>query len=183
MRLEKGGQGTWHRWRAFGDRSLREKEVLPHTCQSTRWNKTSGSENRSPIHRLEQGVTPVPGLRTWKGKRELERGWPSHRSCVSPHSDVTPCLSLVMNEECLHTRSHRYQRRSFVEHCLVVDLPRSCMVLYLQREGSGRSEQRLFLLVLRDGSLGRTTAMHRGAAPRLSNGSSRPLSYPKEDLP
>ena len=94
MRLEKGGQGTWHRWRAFGDRSLREKEVLPHTSQSTRWNKTSGSENRSPIHRLDQGVTPVPGLRTWKGKRELERGWPSHRSCVSPHSDVTPCLSV-----------------------------------------------------------------------------------------
>ncbi len=49
---------------------------------------------RAPIHRLDQGVTPVPGLRTWKGKRELERGWPSHRSCVSPHSDVTPCLSV-----------------------------------------------------------------------------------------
>src|SRR6266699_4134592 len=62
MRLEKGGQGTWHRWRAFGDRSLREKGVLPHPSQSTRWNKTSGSENRSPIHRLEQGATPVPWL-------------------------------------------------------------------------------------------------------------------------
>ena len=179
MRLEKGGQGTWHRWRAFGDRSLREKEVLPHTSQSTRWNKTSGSENRSPIHRLDQGVTPVPGLRTWKGKRELERGWPSHRSCVSPHSDVTPCLSLVMNEECLHTRSHRYQRRSFVEHCLVVDLPRSCMVLYLQREGSGRSEQRHFLLVLRKmaHSAARQQRSSADAAPRLTNCSSRPLSY------
>src|SRR5438105_13577297 len=94
MRLEKGGQGTWHRWRAFGDRSLREKEVLPHPSQSTRWNKTSGSENRSPIHRLDQGATPVPGLRTWKGKRELERGLPSHWSCVGPQRDVKPCLSV-----------------------------------------------------------------------------------------
>src|SRR5260370_19258055 len=97
-----------------------------------------------------QGVTPVTGLRTWKGKRELERGWPSQWSCVGPHSDVKPCLSMVRNEECLHTSSHRCQRRSFVEHCLFVDLPRSGMVLCLQIEGSGRSEQRLFLLVIRE---------------------------------
>src|SRR5260370_34583189 len=99
---------------------------------------------------LYQGVTPVTGLRTWKGKRELERGWPSQWSCVGPHSDVKPWLSMVRNEECLHTRSHRCQRRSFVEHCLFVDLPRSCIVLYLQIEGSVRSEQRLFLLVRRE---------------------------------
>src|SRR2546421_100098 len=33
--------------------------------------------------------------RRWaKGKRELERGWPSQWSCVGPHSDVKPCLSV-----------------------------------------------------------------------------------------
>src|SRR2546428_12320615 len=107
MRLEKGGQGTWHRWRAFGDRSLREKEVLPHTSQSTRWNKTSGSENRSPIHRLDQGATPVPGLRSSKGDRELERCWNSHWSCVGPPRGVNPSLSMVINEGCLPTRVPR----------------------------------------------------------------------------
>src|SRR6266704_2601480 len=35
----------------------------------------------------------------------------------------------------------------------------------------------------REGSLGRTATTHRGAAPHVNNGSSRPSSYPKEELP
>src|SRR2546429_3689694 len=75
--------------------------------------------------------------------------------------------SLKGKEECLHTRSHRYQRRSFVKHCLVVDLARSCMVLYLKIEGSVRSEQWLFLLVLRKRA-------HSAARQQRSSGDAAP---------
>ena len=37
-----------------------------------------------------------------------------------------------------------------MKHCLFVDLARSGMVLYLQMEGSGRSEHRLFLLAIKE---------------------------------
>src|SRR2546421_3945255 len=75
--------------------------------------------------------------------------------------------------------------RSFVKHCLFVDLARSCMVLYLKREESGCSEQRLFLLVLRKmaHSAARQQRSSVDAAARLSTSSSRVSSYPKEDLP
>src|SRR2546421_7718226 len=53
------------------------------------------------------------------------------------------------------------------------------MVLYLKREGSGRSEQGHFLLVLRKmaHSAARQQRSSADAAPRLTNCSSRPLSY------